>query len=127
MTRESGNQRKIKCSSGYFTGHIGDTEGMDTQILDKLDDEGAIAKEIDKSAELKSSIQENIIEIELTISQGEVKTLVKQLILNSTHPLLNPVDLPVAKEHQTFKDHHERIIWKSPRHPVILGYICNNN
>ena len=49
---------------------------LDSQILDKSEDEGAMAKEIDESTELKSSIQESIIKIKLTISEGEVKQLI---------------------------------------------------
>ena len=71
---------------------------LDSQILDKLEDEGAIAKEIDKSAELKSSIQESIIKIEQTVSQGEVKNFGEAANISPAYPLLNPVYPPVAKE-----------------------------
>ena len=71
---------------------------LDSQILDKLEEEGAIAKEIDESAELKSGIQESIIKIELTISQGEVKNLGEAANINPTHPLLNSVNPLAAKE-----------------------------
>ena len=103
---------------------------LDSQILDKLEDEGAIAKEIDESAELKSNIQESIIKIELTISQGEVKNLGEAANINPTHPLLNPVNPPAAKE-MSIK--LPKIIMKefsgNPLDliPVILGYICSNN
>ena len=103
---------------------------LDSQILDKLEDEGAIAKEIDESAELKSSIQESIIKIELTISQGEVKNLGEAANINPTHPLLNLLDPPAAKE---MNIKLPKIIMKEfsgnplDRLPVILGYICSNN
>ena len=71
---------------------------LDSQILDKLKDEGDIAKEIDEAAELKSSIHGSIIKIELTISQSEVTNLDEAANINFTHPLLDPVDPPVAKE-----------------------------